>query len=270
MPKIDTSLFEIGTLDRLAAGDTGIHDLDPRAKLIATLAFILTVVSFGRYEVASLLPLLAFPLTLAILGRVPGPYLLRKLLIASPFAVMVGMFNPLLDQTVLLNVSGLNVTGGWVSFAAILLRFALSVTAALVLIATTGFAQVCMALTRLGTPRIFATQLLFLYRYIFVLTEEGLRMSRARDLRSFGHRGTGLRIYGFMLGQLLLRTMDRAGRIHRAMLCRGFDGEVRLNRRLQWRREDVLFVCGWLGFFALARVFNLPQELGQILLKVIA
>jgi len=54
------------------------------------------------------------------------------------------------------------------------------------------------------------------------------------------------------------------------MLCRGFDGEVRLNRRLRWRREDVLFVCGWLGFFVLARVFNLPQELGQMLLKVIA
>jgi cobalt/nickel transport system permease protein len=269
MPKIDTSLFEIGTLDRLAAGNTVVHALDPRAKLVATLAFILTVVSFGRYEVAALLPLLVFPLALSIQAQIPGPYLLRKLLIASPFAVMVGMFNPLLDQTVLLHVVGTNVTGGWVSFVAILLRFALTVTAALVLIATTGFAQVCMALTRLGTPRIFATQLLFLYRYIFVLTEEGLRMSRARALRSFGHRGTGLKIYGFMLGQLLLRTMDRAGRIHRAMLCRGFDGEVRLNRHLRWRRKDMLFVCGWLGFFALARVFNLPQELGQMLLKVI-
>lgn len=269
MPKIDTNIFEIGTLDRLAAGDTPLHRLDPRTKLITTLGFILTVVSHGRYEVAALLPLLIFPLTLAIQAGIPGPYLLRKLLIASPFALMVGIFNPLLDQAVMLHVAGLDVSGGWVSFTAILVRFSLSVLAGLILIATTGFAQVCMALTRLGTPRIFATQLLFLYRYIFVLTEEGLRMSRARDLRSCGKRGTGIKIYGFMLGQLLLRTIDRAGRIHRAMLCRGFDGEIRLNRRLRPSRADVLFATGWLGFFTLARVFNLPNELGQILLQVI-
>jgi cobalt/nickel transport system permease protein len=268
MPKIDTSLFEIGTLDRLAAGDTPLHKLDPRAKLITTLGFILAVVSFGRYEVAALLPLLIFPLALAIQGNIPGPYLLRKLLIASPFAVMVGIFNPLLDHTVLMHIAGLNLSGGWISFVAILLRFTLSVSAALILVATTGFAQVCMALTRLGAPRIFATQLLFLYRYIFVLTEEGLRMSRARDLRSCGKRGTGITIYGFMLGQLLLRTMDRAGRIHRAMLCRGFDGEVRLNRRLHPSRADVLFMAGWLGFFALARAFNLPHELEKMLVQV--
>lgn len=113
MPKIDTSIFEIGTLDRLAAGDTPLHRLDPRAKLITTLGFILTVVSYGRYEVAALLPLLIFPLTLAIQADIPGPYLLRKLLIASPFALMVGIFNPLLDQAVMLHVAGLDVSGGW-------------------------------------------------------------------------------------------------------------------------------------------------------------
>jgi cobalt/nickel transport system permease protein len=269
MPKIDTSLFEIGALDRLATADTFLHGLDPRTKLVTTLGFILTVVSFGRHDVAALLPLAFFPLTLAIQGRIPGRYLLRKLLIASPFAIMVGMFNPLLDQAVILRITGLDISGGWISFAAILLRFALSVSAALILVASTGFAQVCMALSRLGAPRVFATQLLFLYRYLFVLTEEGLRMSRARDLRSCGRRGTGPRVYAFMLGQLLLRTMDRASRIHRAMLCRGFDGEVRLNRRMSLRRADALFACGWLGFFALARMINLPQELGQLLVKVI-
>lgn len=269
MPKIDSSLFEIGAMDHLASGDTFVHGLDPRAKLITTLAFILTVVSFDRYDVAALLPLVAFPLTLAIVAQLPGPYLLRKLVIASPFAIMVGIFNPLLDQAPHLLVAGMPVSGGWISFTAILVRFSLSVMAALVLIATTGFAQVCMALTQLGTPKIFATQLLFLYRYIFVLTEEGLRMSRARNLRSFGQRGTGLKIYGFMLGQLLLRTMERAGRIHRAMLCRGFDGEIRLNRQFRLCRKDVTFACGWIAYFSLARMFNLPQMLGHTIAQLI-
>ena len=53
-----------------------------------------------------------------------------------------------------------------------------------------------MALERLGMPRIFAVQLLLLYRYIFVLMEEGIRMYRARQLRAFHGRGLGMRTFG--------------------------------------------------------------------------
>ena len=116
---------------------------------------------------------------------------------------------------------------GWVSYVSIMLRFMLTTAAALVLICTTGMNSVCMAIERLGAPDVFATQLLFLYRYIFVLAEEVLTMSRARSLRSFGSRGMGFRVYGQILGQLLLRTYARAQRIYNAMLCRGFDGHVR-------------------------------------------
>ena len=58
--------------------------------------------------------------------------------------------------------------------------------------------------------------------------------------------------------------MDRAQRIHLAMLCRGFDGEVRLNRRLAFGRRDLAFMAGWLAFFCAARAFNLPQLLGRL------
>jgi cobalt/nickel transport system permease protein len=175
----------------------------------------------------------------------------------------VGIFNPVFDRAQLLEIGGVGISGGWVSFASILLRFSLTVSAALALIGVTGFATVCMALGRMGLPRAFSIQLLFLYRYLFVLTEEGLRMSRARSLRSFKGRGLGFAVYGSMLGQLLLRTMDRAQRIHRAMLCRGFDGELRLSRNLAFTARDLAFVAGWLAYFALVRSVNLPQLLGR-------
>lgn len=264
MPSLETALFEIGTLDRLAGQDTPVHRLDPRAKLITTLGFIVTVVSFGRYELSALAPLALYPAAVAAAGNLPAGYLLRKLLIASPFALMVGLFNPLLDREILFQAAGVAVSGGWVSFASILLRFTLTVLAALALIGTTGFNTVCTALGRLGLPRAFVTQLLFLYRYLFVLTGEALRMARARSLRSFAGRGLGLRVLGCILGQLLLRTMDRAQRIHQAMLCRGFAGEVRLGRTLRLRGADLAFMAGWLAFFALARSVNLAQLLGRL------
>lgn len=272
MSALGTALFEIGSLDQLAMQDTFLHRLDPRAKLITTLGFILIVVSFDRYAVAPLLPLLFYPLTLFVFGNLPFRYLARKILLVSPFAVLIGIFNPFLDTTPLVFLTTpfgqYTLSGGWVSFLSILIRFVLTVSVALMLVATTGFTTLCAALDRLGVPRMFVVQLLFLYRYIFVLTEEGLRMTRARRLRSFDRRGMGPRVFGYMLGQLLLRTVDRARNIHRAMLCRGFDGEIRIVRTLTLHRADVVYTLGWLAFFGLARMVNLPLLLGELFLRV--
>jgi cobalt/nickel transport system permease protein len=261
---IETGLYELGRLDQLAYQDTSVHRLDPRAKVVTTFAFLVCVVSFGRYDVLPMLPFVVFPLFVAAEGNLPYGFLGRKLLIAAPFAVVIGMFNPLLDRAVLLQLGGLDISGGWVSFASILLRFLLTTSAALVLIGTTSFAGVCMAVERLGAPDVFATQLLFLYRYIFVLGEEAMRMWRARSLRSFDGRGMGVRVYVQMLGSLLLRTYDRARRIYSAMLCRGFDGRVRVMRRLRLTSRDVAFTLGWSAVFLLFRIYNVPLLLGRL------
>ncbi|MFO7983504.1 MAG: cobalt ECF transporter T component CbiQ [Desulfuromonadales bacterium] len=268
MGKIDLSVFDIGYLDTLSYHDTAIHRLDPRAKLITTLVFIVCIASFGKYQVSALLPFLLFPATLIALGDLPTGYLLKKLLLVAPFAVMIGIFNPLIDQETLLRIGPLGISGGWISFLSILLRFILTVGAALILIATTSFPAVCRALDRLGVPRVFAVQLLFIYRYIFVLTDEAMRMVRARSLRSFHGRGRGMRVYGHMIGQLLLRTLDRAQRIHKAMLSRGFDGEIRIFRPGHIGMPEVLFTAGWSAFFILARTANLPDMLGRFALEI--
>ncbi len=268
MAKIESSLFDLGALDTLASRDSGIHRLDPRAKVVTTLVFVCSVVSFGKYEISALLPFALFPLVLVVSGNLPCGLLLKKLLLAAPFAFFIGVFNPFLDREILLQLGPVGISGGWVSFGSIMLRFALTVFAALVLIATTSFTGVCMALERLGAPRVFALQLLFLYRYIYVLIDEALRMVRARALRSFHGRGMDMKTMGHMVGQLLLRTIDRAQRVHQAMLCRGFDGDIRLLRPLRIGRAEILFTLGWSALFVLLRFYNLPQMLGSFLTEL--
>lgn len=270
MAKIESAFFDIGTLDRLGGRDNAITRLDPRAKLVTTLLFIVMVVSYGKYEVSALLPFLIFPLALILQADLPLDYLAKKLLLAAPFAFFIGVFNPLLDHSVQLQFDGFAISGGWLSFASIMLRFTLTVSAALVLIATTSFTGVCLALERLGAPRPFVLQLLFLYRYLFVLVDEGSRLRRAQALRSFNGRGRGLKVFGSLLGQLLLRTLDRAQRIHMAMLCRGFDGEVRMTRRLRIGTREVAFVCVWVLIFLLLRLYNLPQSLGLLIERLVS
>lgn len=265
MAKIESALIEIGALDELARSDSSLHRLDPRAKVLTTLFYLFTVVSYGKHDVAALLPLAAYPVALAALGGIPPGAILRRLLLASPFALFVAAFNPLLDRQILLHVGPLAVSGGWLSFASIMLRFCLTVAAALTMVALTGMNRTCEALERLGLPRIFAVQLAMLHRYIFVLVEEGASMARARSLRAFGGRGLGLASYAPLAGQLLLRAMDRAQRVHAAMLCRGFDGRFRAGTGGRFGLAEVLFISGWSAFFVIVRLYDLPALLGALL-----
>jgi cobalt/nickel transport system permease protein len=259
----DQAFYSIGRLDRLSYQDTFVHRLDARAKVIAAMLFILTVVSFSKYEVLALVPFLLFPVVLMTLGDLPVGFFVKKVLLVSPFAVFIGIFNPLFDTHTAAVLFGVPVSAGWTSFASILLKFLLTISAALILIATTSFPGVCQALRRLGVPALFVSQLLFLYRYLFVLLEETMRIVRARDLRSFGKRGLGANTAVRIIGALFLRTVERAERVYRAMLSRGFRGELPVLRRTALRPADVLFLFATAAFLAVFRLYPLGDWTGR-------
>jgi len=251
-------------LDQLGYGETPIHRLDPRAKTLATLGFILIVVSFPKYDVAPLIPLALYPLAFMILGQIPPGVILKRTLAVSPFAVLVGIFNPLFDTEPMVRIAGLSISGGWVSFASILVRFVLTISAALALVATTSFPRICQGLDALKVPRAFIVQMLFLYRYLFVLVEEALRLRRARDLRRFGRRrGLRPRVAASLIGVLFLRTYERAERVYLAMCARGFDGHVRLARRLRFGWRDAAFVTGTVAACLILRLVPVVHWLGR-------
>jgi cobalt/nickel transport system permease protein len=265
MSRLEAALEALRDLDTLSARDTALSRRDPRAQLITTAAFIVTVVSFGRHEVAALLPLAAYPLVLAGQGQVSGRLLRQALWLGAPFALMVGIFNPWFDRAPVWALGGLAVAGGWFSLVSILLRMALTVSATVVLVAGTGMPALGAAMARLGVPTVLTVQLQFLYRYLFVLAGQAQRMATARQLRGGGARAMSLATYGSLLGHLLLRAFDQAQRVHQAMLARGYHGTLAPARGLHWRGSDTLFVAAWCAYFALARSVPLPHALGTAL-----
>jgi cobalt/nickel transport system permease protein len=267
MGRIGAVLGDIGRLNELGAMDTPVHRLDPRAKVVATLLFVVAVTSFPKYEILGLLPFFVFPVAMVSAGNLPTGAVLVRLVPALPFALFVGVFNPILDREIVAQVGSWGITGGWISFASILLRFVLTVGAAIILVATTGFEAVCLALVRLRVPRLLVMQLLFLYRYLFVLVDEADRVVRAYQLRAVGNAAVGRRVYGSMVGQWLLRTLDRGQRVHRAMLCRGFDGEIRLIRRFRMGIRGFVFLLGWSLFFALCRLYDISAWMGTLVME---
>ena len=269
MNNIGKNSFDIGYMDTLASGDSLLHRLDPRAKLITTLIFIVMVVSFDKYSISALIPFFVYPIMLVSLGGLPAGYLLRRVLLVSPFAILVGIFNPMIDREVLVRIGSFGISGGWISFFSIILRFILTVSAALILVSLTGFNAVCAALTKFGVPRPFVTQLLFFYRYIFVLTDEAERMVRARSFRAFNSQAINFKVFISLVGNLLLRTLDRAERIYRSMCCRGFDGSIRIIRSMKISHGEIVFIFGWAALFVFLRFYNVALNLGALVTGVL-
>lgn len=266
MVSIQRAVLDLKRLDLLANGNSTIHRLDARAKVLVTLVFVLSVVSCNRYELTALFPFFIFPVVMISLAGLPPVFILKKITMLCPFVLAVGIFNPVFDREVLLQLGPLGISGGWISFASIFIRSILTVGSGFVLVGVTGFTAVCQALEQLGMPQVFAVQLLFLYRYIFVLTEESARASRARELRSCGKKGQGISSFSSLIGHLLIRTWQRAERIHMAMLARGFTGTFHTSRTANFGVPEILFVLAWSALFIFLRLQNVSQLLGTFII----
>lgn len=264
----DKEYFNLGYLDMLSYKDTFIHRLDPRTKLCATVFFIVMVVSFPKYEVSGLLPFVLFPVLLFSLGDIPVKFIMKKVLLVSSFAFFIGILNPLLDRQPMFILCGVTFSGGWVSFLSIMLKFFLTITSALLLIATTSFPGICRALLKFGIPDIFISQMLFLYRYIFVLVEEAMKVVRAREMRSFGSRGQGMTAFTGIIGTLFLRTVERAERIYQAMLSRGFSGTLHAIKPYGLTAADALFLAITVFVLYLLRVNDVVGGIGRLSVRI--
>lgn len=265
--RLQQALYRLDAAERSARMASPLRDIDGRAKLLATTVFLATMLSLPPGDLSELLLYALFPLGAAAMGRLDYGRICRRSLIAVPFVAFVGLFNVLCDRTPALRIGPLAVSGGWLSLVSLTVRAMLSVQALLVLIESTGFHRLCRSMQRLGLPALFTTQLLFVHRYLFVLTQEALALSRARDARSFGRASYPLRTWATLVGQLLIRTFERAERIDRSMRARGFTGRIppQTGGNAPWRLRDTCFAAGWSLLFVLIRALHPAEALGRIL-----
>jgi cobalt/nickel transport system permease protein len=218
------ALSGLNTLELLAGGDTLVHRLHPLAKLTTTMVYVVVVISFGRYEIGALMPFFFYPAVLIPLSGTPCGAIIRRLMPALPFSLFGGVGNMFFDRAPMLMLGGYAITGGVISFASIMIKTVLSVSAVLLLVSTTGVAELSRQLASMGVPDSIVLQFVLTYRYLSVLVEETGSMYTSYILRSADARGVRMRDMGTFVGLLLLRSIDRAERVYSAMKCRGFSG----------------------------------------------
>lgn len=237
-----------------------LRNIDSRAILIVAIGYVVTMLSVSLFNLAQLLLFAIYPLIMAALSDISYSQLFRKSLIALPFVLFVGVMNPILDHQVVMNLCGIEITAGWVSFLSIVIRGLLSIQALLLLVRTCGFNGVCNALERLGISQILVTQLVMVGRYIVTIADEAVAMSRARQSRGYGRHTYRVKEWGRLVAQLLLRTIERGERVNRAMLARVFSGQVYVTSGgdfMRWGTNSTLFMLIWGGVIFCLRYFNL-------------
>jgi cobalt/nickel transport system permease protein len=230
--------MHINAADIYEVGESLLHRLDSRAKVLAAILLILLISLsptgvFGMYAL-----LLLIPLAGALLARISLVAYLRRSLIVIPFALAaVTLIFTMPGRTIWeVPLTGWTVSNaGLIRFGSILIKSWLSVQVAVLMGMTTHFTDLLCALRSLHVPRVLVAIISFMYRYIFVLADEAMRLMRAREARSAtGPDGRGggtltwrMQVTGGMVGNLFLRSYERSERVYQAMAARGYRGELK-------------------------------------------
>lgn len=235
--KIGNAIHEITKIDELARQDKLINNIHPLIKLIITIGYILLVISTPKYNVSRLVIMAVYPVAMFILGDINFKDSIKRLRIVLPLVCLIGILNPFFDRHVLFRSNGIEltqnlslfknlaITGGIISMLTLALKGILTVIASYILIATTTIEKICYAMRLIKIPSVIVTQVMLTYRYVTLLLSEAGRITQAYALRAPNQKGINIKNWGSLLGHLLLRTIDRADEIYKAMLLRGFNGD---------------------------------------------
>ena len=260
MSKIRGAIHNIHIEDDWKKGkESWIH---PLARLLVALCYVLLVVSFEKYDLSGLAGMVLYLLALGIWDEISIKDMLHRLFPVLLLTGMAGSANPFLDRGIYWQMGSLAVTGGMVSMVTLLLKGVFCVTASYFLIMKTGMEGICYSLRCLHVPKEFVTVLLLIYRYLIVLLKEVERMLQAYKLRAPGQKGIHVKAWGAFVGQLLLRSIDRAETVYESMLLRGYHGEF-TGRNPHWNRTASLcYAVIWIMVLMFLRAVPVFQLVG--------
>ena len=268
MSKIGKAIYEIENLSDTAQKDIWLNNLNPTVKLFVTLLYISLTVSFPKYDILGVLSMALYPLVIFTLGDISFRTALLRLRFVLPIVAVMGIFNPIFDRETVATIHGVSISSGWFSFLTLMIKGILTVFATYFLIATTTIEKICYSLKKLHLPQIIVTQILLMYRYIFVLLAEVKKITLAYELRAPGQKGVHFKAWGSLVGNLLIHTFERAQNLYDSMCLRGYTSEFRIQGNVKIRAADIIFLLGTSTLFVVFRIFPVFKLVGKLLASV--
>lgn len=229
-------------IEELSNGDTFIRQLDPRGKIAMVFLFSVIVAAANRLPV--LLGSLFFGMLIVAAAKVPVKELIKRLTPVNMLILFLWLFLPFTFAGEPLFLMGpLTVTREGVLYATrISIKSNAMMLMFIALVASTPIFSMGHAMHDMGIPKKIVHLFFFTYRYIHVIYREYSRLRNSMKIRGFTPK-TCLHTYktfAYMVGMLLVRSFDRAQRVHNAMLCRGFTGDLYSLSKFSFKKRDIV------------------------------
>jgi cobalt/nickel transport system permease protein len=240
-------------IEEFARGDSWVHELDPRVKIVVTLVFSL-VVALNQHLQGTAVSL-ALPLALIAAARLSIAKVLLRLAIVNGFMVFIWLFLPFTTPgETIYTVGPLSIQREGVQAALLItLKSNSIILMVIALLGTSQMFTLVHALSHLGVPDKLVHLFFFCFRYVHVIHEEYHRLINAMKIRGFRPKTDmrTYRAYAYLVGMLLVRSFDRSKRILQAMRCRGFKGKFYILHHYQMKNYDYALAGSSIAFSAL-------------------
>jgi cobalt/nickel transport system permease protein len=220
-------LLRHARIERWSQGSSVIHQRHAGVKILAILVFLICIATLTQRNLTTCVFYAVLLVTGTLAASLPLLSILRGAAVVLPFA---------------LGFAAVSLLAGDPGRAVMLVvRGYLSSFAALLLIATTPMPELIAGLEWLHTPTFLLQVMQFLYHYLTVLAAEASSMRQAGLARAGSIRALRFRQAGAAAGVLFSRSWARAQAIHRAMISRGFEGNIPNFRHTRLKTADAGF-----------------------------
>lgn len=257
----------IGRLDEQADGTSMVHRLNPLSKLLITIAYIGITTSYDKYNLSGLIIMIVFP---AIWYQFAG-LLFRecfyRMRYVMPLVIIMALPNPFMDKAPMLFAGSFVISRGVLSMITLVIKGILCLMMSYILIATTSVEEICKALRRIHVPAFFTTLILLTFRFITILLDEVSIMTDAYKLRAPGQNGIAFKAWGSFLGQLIIRSSDRAQNLYESMVLRGYKGDIEYLGRKKYYKYSGLIAAITLLCMIAVRYVNIAELFGQMVMR---
>ncbi|MFH1626040.1 MAG: cobalt ECF transporter T component CbiQ [Pseudomonadota bacterium] len=228
--------------EEFSSGDSFVHRIDPRIKVVIAVLFSIVVAVADRFSV--LLLGLFFSVGLISVARLSIRKISYRLLIVNGFILLLWVFLPFtFPGATLFSLGPLTASRDGVMYAlTITIKSNTIILTSIALLATSSVTTLVHALRHLYVPDKLVHLFFFCYRYIHVIHLEYVRLTNAMKIRCFKPKTNmhTYRTYAYLVGMLLLKSYDRSERVYQAMLCRGFKGKFWVLDHFSLKKSDMV------------------------------
>lgn len=222
-------------------GNSIIHGLDPRVKIIVVALFSVVVATSSRF--LALLPALAISLSLVTMAKLPIKKVFYRLLLVNGLILFLWFVLPFTyNGQELFTIGPFIATKEGILLAGQITVKSNSILLSMIaLLSTTQIFSLGHAMGQLHFPNKITHLFLFTFRYIHVIYKEYHKLTNAMRVRGFVPRTNmhTYKSYAYLVGMLLVKSYDRAERIYKAMLCRGFNKKYHSLTQFSLKIKDI-------------------------------